>query len=113
MEEVMNKELDGRVVIVTGAGGGIGRAASLSLAAAGAKVVVSDRDAKNGAETVELVAAQGGTASFIETDVANEDSVAGMVEKVLTTYGRLDGAFNNAGIAQSHKVLHEISLEEW
>jgi NAD(P)-dependent dehydrogenase (short-subunit alcohol dehydrogenase family) len=109
----MNKELDGRVVIVTGAGGGIGRAASLSLAAAGAKVVVSDRDAKNGAETVELVAAQGGTASFIETDVANEDSVAGMVEKVLTTYGRLDGAFNNAGIAQSHKVLHEISLEEW
>ena len=109
----MDKELDGRSIIVTGAGGGIGRATSLSLATAGAKVVVSDRDEAGALETVEQIVSQGGEALFIKTDVSNEDSVAGMVEKVLATYGRLDGAFNNAGIAQSHKMLHEISLEEW
>jgi NAD(P)-dependent dehydrogenase (short-subunit alcohol dehydrogenase family) len=113
MEEVMDKELDGRAIVVTGAGGGIGRAASLSFAAAGAKVVVSDRDEKGGEETVEQIVSQGQTALFVRTDVANEDSVAGMVEMALTKFGRLDGAFNNAGIAQSHKALHEISLEEW
>jgi NAD(P)-dependent dehydrogenase (short-subunit alcohol dehydrogenase family) len=61
MEEVMDKELDGRAIVVTGAGGGIGRAASLSFAAAGAKVVVSDRDEKGGEETVEQIVSQGPT----------------------------------------------------
>jgi NAD(P)-dependent dehydrogenase (short-subunit alcohol dehydrogenase family) len=109
----MDNELEGRSIIVTGAGGGIGRAASLCFAAAGASVVVADMDEKSGQETVEEIAAQGGDARFVKTDVADEDSVASLVETVLTTYGKLDGAFNNAGIAQSHKPLHEISLGEW
>lgn len=109
----MDKELDGRAIIVTGAGGGIGRAASLAFAAAGANVVVSDLDEKGGLETVEQVNAQGGKALFIKTNVSDEGSVANMVEKTVARFGRLDGAFNNAGIAQSHKPLHQISLEEW
>jgi NAD(P)-dependent dehydrogenase (short-subunit alcohol dehydrogenase family) len=109
----MEKALKDRSIIVTGAGGGIGRAASLSFAAAGANVVVADLDEVSGQETVEQITAVGNKALFVKTDVSNEDSVAGLVEKVLTTYGKLDGAFNNAGIAQSHKALHEISREEW
>jgi NAD(P)-dependent dehydrogenase (short-subunit alcohol dehydrogenase family) len=62
---------------------------------------------------LEQITSQGNKALFFKTDVSDEASVTGMVEKVLSTYGRLDGAFNNAGIGQSHKVLHEISRKEW
>jgi NAD(P)-dependent dehydrogenase (short-subunit alcohol dehydrogenase family) len=108
MEEVMDKELDGRSIIVTGAGGGIGRAASLSFAGAGARVVVSDIDVANGEETVKQISNQGGTAMFVKTDITDEASVAALVDKTVTAYGKLDGAFNNAGIAPSHKPFHDI-----
>ncbi|WP_116122561.1 SDR family NAD(P)-dependent oxidoreductase [Paraburkholderia sp. BL6669N2] len=109
----MQGTLDGRGIIVTGAGGGIGRAASLIFAQAGACVVVSDVDATNGEETVHQIYAQGCTAMFVKTDITNEASVAALVKQTVSAYGKLDGAFNNAGIAPSHKPLHDIGVAEW
>lgn len=109
----MARTLEGRAIIVTGPGGGIGRAASLIFAEEGARVVVSDIDTVNGEETVNQIARQGGTAIFVKTDITNEASVAALVERTVLTYGRLDGAFNNAGIAPSHKRFHDIGQAEW
>jgi NAD(P)-dependent dehydrogenase (short-subunit alcohol dehydrogenase family) len=109
----MAKSLDGRAIIVTGAGGGIGRAASLIFARAGARVVVSDIDVANGEETVKQISDQGGTATFVKTDITDEASVAALVDRTVSAYGKLDGAFNNAGIAPSHKSFHDISGSEW
>jgi len=109
----MARALNGRAIIVTGAGGGIGRAASLIFAQAGARVVVSDIDVANGEETVTQISNQGGTAMFVTTDITDEASVAALVDRTVSAYGKLDGAFNNAGIAPSHKSFHDISRTEW
>jgi NAD(P)-dependent dehydrogenase (short-subunit alcohol dehydrogenase family) len=71
MEVDMERTLEGRAIIVTGAGGGIGRAASLIFAGAGARVVVSDIDAASGDETVKQISNQGGTAMFVKTDITD------------------------------------------
>jgi NAD(P)-dependent dehydrogenase (short-subunit alcohol dehydrogenase family) len=113
MEVDMERTLEGRAIIVTGAGGGIGRAASLIFAGAGARVVVSDIDAASGDETVKQISNQGGTAMFVKTDITDETSVAALVARTVSAYGTLDGAFNNAGIAPSHKSFHEISRVAW
>src|SRR5260221_3106510 len=97
MEVDMARTLDGRAIIVTGAGGGIGRAASLIFAGAGARVVVSDIDVANGEETVKQISNQGGTAMFVKTDITDEASGAALVDKTVSAYGKLDGAFNKAG----------------
>ena len=109
----MERTLEGCAIIVTGAGGGIGRAASLIFAGAGARVVVSDIDVANGEETVKQISKQGGTAKFVQTDITDETSVAALVDRTVSAYGKLDGAFNNAGIAPSHKPFHDISAAEW
>ena len=89
--------LDGRVAIVTGGNSGIGRAAALALARAGARVVVAARREPEGAAVVAEIEAAGGGATFVRTDVAKEADVKRMVETALRAYGRLDMAFNNAG----------------
>jgi NAD(P)-dependent dehydrogenase (short-subunit alcohol dehydrogenase family) len=105
--------LAGKSIIVTGAASGIGRATAKVLAAAGARVVASDLAADAGRSTVAEIAASGGTASFCAADISNERDVAALIDHAVTTYGRLDGAFNNAGISQLGKPLHELTTEEW
>ncbi len=90
--------LAGRVALVTAAGSGIGRASAELLARHGVAVVVSDVDADAGAAVVERISDSGGEACFVQADVADEESVRRAVETARTNFGRLDIAFNNAGI---------------
>jgi NAD(P)-dependent dehydrogenase (short-subunit alcohol dehydrogenase family) len=105
--------LAGKSIIVTGAGGGIGAAASLVLAAAGARLVLSDNNASAGEAAAQTVRAAGGEAAFIEADLASEAAISNLVAEAVKRYGRLDGAFNNAGVEQRNKPLDELTLEEW
>ncbi|NLR39827.1 glucose 1-dehydrogenase [Novosphingobium sp. ERW19] len=94
----INYGLDGKVALVTGAGGGIGRAAAEAFARSGASVMVSDVNEAGGAETVALIEAAGGKAAFVRCDVSNAGEVKAMVAATVATFGGLDCAFNNAGI---------------
>lgn len=94
----MTNMLKDKVVLVTGAGGGIGRAAAQVFARSGASVLVSDINAEGGHETVALIEAAGGRAAFFRCDVSKADEVKAMVAAAVDTFGRLDCAFNNAGI---------------
>jgi NAD(P)-dependent dehydrogenase (short-subunit alcohol dehydrogenase family) len=103
----MSQEFAGKAVLVTGGGGGIGRATALAFAHAGAKVAVADIAEAAGRKTVELVEQGGGTAMFIKTDVTSATAVADMVAQTVAAWGRLDCAFNNAGIEEEHMRLAE------
>jgi NAD(P)-dependent dehydrogenase (short-subunit alcohol dehydrogenase family) len=87
-----------KVVLITGGTSGIGKATALKFAAEGAKVVVSGRREKEGQTVVDTIKADGGEATFIRADIGQEDQVKNLVEQTVATYGRLDVAFNNAGI---------------
>ena len=91
-------QLDGKVALITGAGSGIGRASALAFAREGARVAVADIVVEGGEETVRMVQEAGGEAFFIKVDVANAADVEAMVNTVVDTYGRIDCAYNNAGI---------------
>lgn len=109
----MVKRLADRTVIVTGGGAGIGYAATHRFAEEGANLVVADRDRTAGERVVAEVRDRGIDAIFVATDVALESDVRALVKATVDRFGKLDGAFNNAGVAQSHKPLHEISGAEW
>jgi NAD(P)-dependent dehydrogenase (short-subunit alcohol dehydrogenase family) len=91
--------LDGKSALITGGGGGIGRATALAFAREGARVAVADLVAEAARETVALVNAAGGQAISLSGDVSRDADVRAMIAAVVDTYGRLDCAFNNAGIA--------------
>jgi NAD(P)-dependent dehydrogenase (short-subunit alcohol dehydrogenase family) len=106
-------EFAGRVAFITGAGSGIGRATALAFAAQGAAVTVSDIAEKDLHETVRLIEDQGGQALPVLCDVSRSGDVAAAVAAAVRQFGRLDFAFNNAGVEQPVAPLHEISDEQW
>jgi NAD(P)-dependent dehydrogenase (short-subunit alcohol dehydrogenase family) len=91
------KEFEGKVALVTGGGSGIGRATATAFAREGAQVVIGNRNVQRGEETVSMIRDAGGTASFKRTDVLVAADIEALVDHAVTTYGRLDIAFNNAG----------------
>jgi len=107
------KNFEGKTVIVTGAGSGIGRATALLFAKEGAKVVVSNRTEKTGEETARLIREKGGTALFARADVSRPSDCENLVKQTLEKYGRLDAAFNNAGIGGELAPVADYSLEGW
>jgi hypothetical protein len=102
------KRFDGKVVLVTGGGTGIGRAAALAFARDGAKVVVAGRREEQGVAVVKTIQAAGGAASFIRTDVASEKDAVAAVDFAVKTYGQLDVLFNNAGIEGKNGPIGEL-----
>ena len=110
--------LERRVAVVTGGNSGIGRAAALALAHAGARVIVAARREPEGAAVVADIEAAGGGAVFVQTDVAKEADVERMVETALRAYGRLDIAFNNAGAdtmggVSTSTAVTELEEADW
>jgi len=103
--------VEGKIALVTGAGTGIGRAAALLFAREGARVLATDIADESLEETVDLIRRAGGEASFRHVDVSLEGDVASMVEGCVSEFGRLDCAFNNAGIAGPAAPLHQIDFE--
>ena len=101
----------GKVALVTGGSSGIGRATALAFAQAGALVVVASRRVEEGEETVRLVKEVGSDGFFVKTDVTQAADVNAMVEQTIRSYGRLDYAFNNAGIEQAPSPLVEQTEE--
>jgi NAD(P)-dependent dehydrogenase (short-subunit alcohol dehydrogenase family) len=104
--------LEGKSVIITGAGSGIGRAASLLFAKEGAKVIAVDRT-EGVNETVEMVKKAGGTADAAQADAGSEKDVIACIDKALSAYGRLDVIWANAGISGGLVPLAEQTVEHW
>jgi NAD(P)-dependent dehydrogenase (short-subunit alcohol dehydrogenase family) len=104
---------DGKVALVTGATSGIGRATAIAFAREGAKVVVSGRREQDGNQTVGLIKKAGGEATFVKTDVSSEADIAALVAKACSTYGRLDAAFNNAGVEGKAGPIQEQTVENY
>lgn len=100
-------EFIGKVAIVTGGTSGIGRATAIAYAREGAKVVVAGRREHEGEETVRLIRKEGGDGVFVATDVAKEVDVKNLVGRTLEKFGRLDFAFNNAGVEHEPTPLLE------
>jgi NAD(P)-dependent dehydrogenase (short-subunit alcohol dehydrogenase family) len=104
---------NGKVALVTGASGGIGRAAALAFAGEGAAVIVAARREAEGQETVKRVERAGGTAVFVQADVRREGDVARLIETGVARFGRLDFAFNNAGTEGAGKPVADESEQNY
>ena len=102
-------DFDGSTALVTGGGGGMGRATSLAFAAQGARVVVADRSEDSGRETVSAITAAGGTAVFVRTDVSDAADVEAMVAVAVETFGGLDAAVNAAAIEFEVDFLADLA----
>lgn len=108
----MDVQLRDKVILVTGGGSGIGRDVCLALARSGGRVVLGNRTAAAGQAVVEEIGTLGGEALFLRTDVSRPADCAALVALALERYGRLDGAFNNAGLQHAFNDLHETPDDE-
>ncbi len=109
----MAGKFKGKVALVTGSGAGIGRASAVAFAKEGAKVVVTDIAVEGGNETVEIIKKAGGEAIFVKADVSKASEVETLINKVISTYGRLDYAHNNAGIEGKMVLTADCTEEDW
>jgi len=110
----MAGRLTGKIALITGGGSGMGRAAAQSFAREGAKIVLADIDDGGGGETVRLVEESGGEAHYVHCDVALAGDVKAAVAATIEAYGRLDCAFNNAGIEGAPgRFIGDVQEEDW
>jgi NAD(P)-dependent dehydrogenase (short-subunit alcohol dehydrogenase family) len=104
---------DGKVIIITGGGSGIGEGAAMALARRGARVVIGDIDDEGGQRVAQAVEDAGGAAVFVHADAASVEDNELLVRTAVDTYGRLDGAVNNAGIGGPSAPTAEYPLDGW
>ncbi len=109
----MERRFEGKSVLVTGAGSGIGRATALAFAQEGARLTLSDVNEAHGRATAALALERGTEADFVRADVSRSADCAAMVEHALERFGRLDVAFNNAGINLAVAPIAEVAESEW
>jgi NAD(P)-dependent dehydrogenase (short-subunit alcohol dehydrogenase family) len=102
-----------KVILITGGASGIGEATAIKFATEGVKVVISDIQEDKGKKVVDRIRQKGGEAIFIRADVSREEDVREMIKKTVDQYGRLDYAFNNAGIEGQSAPTHELSMENF
>ncbi len=102
-----------KIVLITGSGSGIGKAAALAFSKEGGTIIVSDINEINGLKTVSEIIKNNGKASFFKTDVSNFDMVKNLMDFIIEKYGRLDVAINNAGIGGDFAKITDITLESW
>jgi NAD(P)-dependent dehydrogenase (short-subunit alcohol dehydrogenase family) len=107
-----NRRFEGRSIIVTGGGSGIGEAAARAFAGEGGLVTIAELDAEKGRAVCDAIAAAGGRAQFVQTDATDEASVKAMVEAASAAHGPVRHAFNNVGAARPGS-LEDLSLEDW
>jgi NAD(P)-dependent dehydrogenase (short-subunit alcohol dehydrogenase family) len=109
----MTDQLKGKIALITGASSGIGRAAAQLFSREGAKVVIADINVEGGEETVRSISDAGGEAHFVRTDVSKSGEVEALIKKIIEIYGRLDCAYNNAGILGDVVSLVDHTEESW
>lgn len=108
----MAQGLGGKVALVTGGASGIGRSTAMAFSRKGAKVVVADINSEGGKETIHLIKEKSSKAIFVKCDVSKAKDIEAMVKKTVDNYGRLDYAFNNAGVAVMKSTV-DCTEEEW
>ena len=105
--------LEGKVAIVTGGGSGIGRAVCVAFVQEGARVVFCGRREEAGRETLAIIRAAGGDAHFVQADISKSADVQRLVRATVERHGRLDAAFNNAGIGEASPKFADVSEDEY